>query len=409
MNSMADESVPSAPESDYSDRVDALLSSALADQAKEKRQLVETLYGAKTALGRAEQEITALKDLIAKRDEELLDAIDDRLAAVFDAIDDRLTATRNSLDLRISDLEDALIKIAKSVSQVPQKVRGDLETAALAIGERLGEESDGLLRSSREDAIEVVASFSKVTDRGVSQIRDAVEGAREEYRTTTEQLAAYLGQRDDSLQRSRDQVLIDLFRQLGESLGKRNAKKVAGAISEDPGFGRAARDSAPKQPRGRSGVRQVPAPPQGPAGHQSVPGNFAGSGFSADRPSRSVPEPFVERFGDSTNLGSPFGGDSSFGEYASPPDQPFGGEPAAPTMANPLIPAERRVRGEPARDYMVPVLPSDSGQPGDENAAANLFGSMASEDASTLKRRRRIKPPEEPPSKGPAKPSRRKP
>lgn len=389
MNPMADEPVPPAPAPDYSDRVDALLSSALADQAKEKRQLVETLYGAKTALGRAEQEITALKDLIATRDEELLAAIDERLTEATDSLDRRF-------DSRISDLEDAIIKIAQSVAQVPTKVRADLETAAVAIGERMGEEVDTLLRTSREDAVEVVATFSKISDRSAGQLREAVEGAREEYRTTTEQLAAYLGQRDDSLQRSRDQVLVDLFRQLGESLGRRNAKKVAGAIAEDPQFGRPPEPS--RQPRGRSGVRKVAPPPAGPAyqntaAYQPQPGSFEG-GFSADRPSRSVPEPFAGRLGDSPapSFGSGeqvLGADSSFDEYGpGPAAAPFGG----PNLANPLT------RKELSRDYLIPVLPSEDG-PG-EQAADN--------EAPT--RRRKTKPPEEPRSKAPAqRPGRRKP
>lgn len=394
---MADEPASPAPAPDYSDRVDALLSSALADQAKEKRQLVETLYGAKTALGRAEQGITALKDLIATRDEELLTAIDERLTEAKDFLDRRF-------DSRIADLEDAIIKIAKSVAQVPTKVRSDLESAAVAIGERMGEEIDTLLRTSREDAVEVVSTFSKVSDRSVSQLREAVDGAREEYRTTTEQLASYLGQRDDSLQRSRDQVLVDLFRQLGESLGKRNAKKVAGAIAEDSQFGRTPVDSASKQPRGQGGVLKVSPPPGppyqgGPPAYQPQAGSVESS-LSTDRPSRSVPEPFAERFGDSSpafgTSEQAFGGESSFDEYGS---QPAAGQP---TMANPLT------RKAPARDYLIPVFPSQEG-PRDEGVAAQLFGAMAADDAAP-KRRRKTKPPEELRPKPPAKrPSRRTP
>lgn len=367
---MADDPAPSPDVPDYADRVDALLSSALADQAKEKRQLVETLYGAKTALNRAEEEINSLKDLIVKRDEQLLEQIDKRLE-------------------RLSDVEDAILKLARSVSQMPAKFRGDIETAAVAIGERLGEESDNLLRCTREDALEVVATFGKATERTVSQLREVVEGAREEYRTTTEQLASYLGQRDDSLQRARDQVLIDLFKQLAESLGRRNAKKVSQAIADDPQFGRPpALPGAPQPKQKRSILKSPQAPPQRQSPVYGPPGGQGGGEgpFSAERPSRQPPEP-----------------NDPITEHSYPDDEHLD-SPAQP-LANPLT------RGELARDYLIPVSPYDS--PKDSSAAneaaGGVFGSTGAREAAP-NRVRRTKPPTKPPGEPKAKgPSQRAP
>ncbi|MGQ0679196.1 MAG: hypothetical protein ACT4OM_05995 [Actinomycetota bacterium] len=388
---MADEPAGPPPEvPDYTDRVDALLSSALADQAREKRQLVETLYGAKTALGRAEEQINALRDQVARRDAELLDALDQRISDLQDAMTIRL-------DERITEVEEALLKIAKSTAALSGKMRADLEVAAGVIAERMAEEIDNLLSINRQDAVEMMGSFGKVADRGRTQAQDAIEAAREEYRTTTEQLASYLGQRDDSLQHARDQVLVELFRQLGESLGKRNARKVAKGIADDPDFGRPpARATGGR--KGRAQPQQTfsappprqPAPQRSPVQISSMPESRS---FSAERPGPFIPEPYDEPSQSFEGI--------EYRQIYVPDPEPAGPGPGS----SPLTSAQLR---EYLTDSPPPFEPERSSATGD--AAAALFGSMEAEDAPP-KPRRRSRPPQAGPPKGPPKPqtSRRKP
>jgi hypothetical protein len=364
-------SLPISQAPDFSDRVDALLSSALADQAREKRQLVDTLYGAKAALVKAEEEIAGLREQIGKRDEELLQAIDKRFEA------------------RIEAVEEALIKLAKSIAQVPAKVRMDIETAAVAMGDRMGEESDSLLRNTREDAVEVVGTIGKLSDRTLTQTREAIEAAREEYRTTTEQMVRYLGERDDALQRQRDQVLVDLFRQLGESLGRRNSKKVAKAIAEDRSIGR-----RPQAPPGQ----QPPAPPpyrQAPIYRPPAPGQLA-PGTSIVSPSEPIEPP---RFG--PQPGVP---ELEVPEETETIDRP---RAAAQPIANPLT------KTEPPRDYLVrvPAYDTKHGKSDSDEAAGRIFGPIVPDQESKPRRSRRkaqeppppkvAKPPKAPSSRAP--------
>lgn len=341
-------SLPTSPAPDFSDRVDALLSSALADQAREKRQLVDTLYGAKAALVKAEEQIAGLREQIGRRDEELLKAIEEKFEA------------------RIEAVEEALIKLAKSIAQVPAKVRRDIETAAVAMGERMGDESDTLLRNTREDAVEVVGTIGKLSDRSLAQTREAIEATREEYRTTTEQVVKYLGERDDALQRQRDQVLIDLFRQLGESLGKRNSRKVAKAIHEDPGIGR--------RPHAAPGKQQPPRPPyrQAPVYRSPVPG--LGSGTSIVSPPEPMEPP---RFG--PQPGEPEDELLDTGDT-------FDTSPvAAQPIANPLA------KGDPARDRLVrvPAYDTPRGKKESDEVAARIFGPIVPDEESKSRRSRR--------------------
>lgn len=365
MGMTEENSIPTSQAPDFSDRVDALLSSALADQAREKRQLVDTLYGAKAALVKAEEEIAGLREQIGKRDEELLQAIDRKFEA------------------RIEAVEEALIKLAKSVAQVPAKVRMDIETAAVAMGERMGEESDSLLRNTREDAVEVVGTIGKLSDRSLSQTREAIEAAREEYRTTTEQVVKYLGERDDVLQRQRDQVLIDLFRQLGESLGKRNAKKVAKAVRDDPSIGR--------RPRSAQGQQQPPPPPyrQVPVYRSPDPGQL-GSGTSIVAPSEPIEPP---RFGPVSNAPDMEGPEETETFVPSP-------AAAAQPIANPLT------KAEPPPDYLVrvPVYRKQSGKNETDDMAARMFGPIVPDVESKPRRtRRKAQPPTAPKAAKPAK------
>lgn len=360
MSRMTEQAAAGTHPSEDSERVDALLTSALADQAREKRELAESIHGAKAALARAEQEMAEIKQFIARRDEELLARIDERL------------------DSRLGAIEESIIKLAGNVSALPAKVRADLETAAVAIDERMAEEMDSLLSSSRQDAVEMVTALSKLSDRQVDrlsapvgQLSDvvtrSVEAAREEYRATIEQLSVYLGERDDKLQRARDQVLIDLFKQLALSLGKRNSRKVSAAIAQDPDLGSlpvrtvAAQGPFWKSPKkaGPDQTKAFPAP--GPA-HRPDP--FAGVAQSL----------IVQR-----------------------------PEPLEPLDAAPIT------RSELARDYLVAPAPGQPAGSGTSEKAVKLFGSMAAEDAPAP-RRRRTRPPEAAQVKAPPKaPGRRKP
>jgi hypothetical protein len=349
---MAEESVlPVSPAPDFSDRVDALLSSALAEQAREKRQLVDTLYGAKAALVKAEEEISALRQQITTRDEDLVAAIDKKF------------------EERIEAIEEALIKLARSVGQVPARVRADIETAAVAVGERMGEECDALLRNMREDAVEVVSTIGKLSERSLGQTQNAIEGAREEYRTTTEQVVKYLGQRDDALQTQRDRVLIDLFRQLGESLGKRNAKKVAKAVAADPDIGRRPPPAA---------VRQSSGPPphrEPPAFRAPIPGGPLGESTSIASPPRfrppGVPAP-----------------ESREREDAFEGPEPYGAPPPGPAVSSPT-------------GTMAPVSGYEPEPPrSSPDASSRVFGPIIPDEESKPRRARR-KPKEAVPPKSP--------
>jgi macrodomain Ter protein organizer (MatP/YcbG family) len=297
---------------DYTDRIDSLLASALQEQSREKRFLMETVYGAKSALVKAQEELTAIRELVAARDKELIGLLESRLPGVetdhltgrVEAIERLVGQTDQSLvhtlesrleevdsqdvnkridavNGRIDAIEEAIIELADRVSQVPQTFRNDLEASSVALSDRMSEEaaevinnvrsiSDAFMADLREDAVEMVRTLRLLSETVVEDVKRALEASRkqtlnalqlsrkqsvdlmksvagnvnETTKITAEALAehltSYLSQREERIARARDQVLVDLVRELGENLKRRDRRKLGQAVSEsqdNPGGG----------------------------------------------------------------------------------------------------------------------------------------------------------------------------
>ncbi len=377
-------------EGEQSDRIDALLSSALADQARERRTLVETVFGAKMALAKAEEELAGLRELINKRDDSLLEAIAkhneslmeavgknnqalaetissnflEAVGAIGQKVESAQTATRDAgLTLRIEGIEEAILQLAERIAvlgELPGQLRRDLEVSAVAIGERVGEESASLLADIREDQVEVVQTLvtmsenefkelkqnvnsakREVMERTATAGKDTVEAGRSNVEQMVEHLTGYLQARDEQLYRARDQRLIELFQQLSDTIGRSTKRKIGKTLSEEAGTMKPLKPAQPpaeapppltisrtfRQPREE---KPVEAPPSQPFSGRADPA------FAFDEP--------IRRF-EPEDLPAPFGTQAP----GSPgPNQPFEDPDASLTqaMANPLS------RAELVRDYL---------------------------------------------------------
>jgi hypothetical protein len=309
---------PSGGQPDFSERIDSLLASALQEQSREKRFLIETVYGAKSALVKAQEELKGIRDLVAARDREVMGLLESRLPGiqtqhlaarveaiersvgepeptVLQMLESRLEKRIDVVNERIDAIEEALIQLADRVAQLPRTFRDDLEVSAVALGDRMGEEamevirsvrsiSDAVLADLREDAVDMVQTLRLLSETVADDFRSVVEtsrkqtaraldqtrkqsldlmksvagGINETTKITAEALAehltSYLSQRDERIGNERDQVLINLFKELGESLTRRDRKKVSQALSESYGT----------QAGGNPGMRAPSPPPSWP-------------------------------------------------------------------------------------------------------------------------------------------------
>ncbi|HVF12002.1 MAG TPA: hypothetical protein VNA87_02845, partial [Actinomycetota bacterium] len=71
-----------APDDGFQARIDDLVSSALEEQAREKRFLMEMVSAAKAALTKAEHELSSLRQIVEHRDESVVDLLETRLSGI---------------------------------------------------------------------------------------------------------------------------------------------------------------------------------------------------------------------------------------------------------------------------------------------------------------------------------------
>lgn len=310
--------------------------------------LVETVFGAKTALVKAEEELAELREFITQRDESLLEAVTARMEEVVRANQ----PSQGDLADRIGAIEEAILQLASRIIELgdlPAQLRRDLEISAVAIGERVGEESVSLLADLREDQVEVVQALAAMSDGSLSEIkqstaqlkqellerlsaaaRDGVENTRTTAEAMVEHLTGYLQQRDDTLFRARDQRLVELFQQLSETLGRSTKRKLGKAMDEQ----------GPRPPLSPPPSVQTTPPP--------MPRTFRQPPREESPPSR---DPFrldsgPADFSDLRPAGRP---DTASESNQANDEDLFRTEPASPTqaIANPLS------RAEIARDYLI--------------------------------------------------------
>ena len=125
---MATEFDESLTDDEFQARIDDLLSSALEDQAREQRFLLDMVQGARAALGKAEEQMTALRNLVEERDKGVVDILEARLSGVGSQESiDRLASevselaastARNPIEHLVEPLDQRFAELATKVSAI---------------------------------------------------------------------------------------------------------------------------------------------------------------------------------------------------------------------------------------------------------------------------------------------------
>lgn len=141
-------------------RIDNLLSSALQDQAREQRMLFEIVQGARAALAKAEEELGALRILIERRDQSVVDLLEARLsgigteqsldriarlieevaaAAPADQALAPLTAKLDRLTSRLDEIESEIknLSLTKPLEELQSAFQQNAEAASARLNDRM--------------------------------------------------------------------------------------------------------------------------------------------------------------------------------------------------------------------------------------------------------------------------------
>ncbi|HVE75744.1 MAG TPA: hypothetical protein VND22_03135 [Actinomycetota bacterium] len=164
------ESLPAAPpdepqaNDEFGTRIDELVSSALEDQAREQREITDTVSSARDALEQTQQELHSLRG-------------------------------------RIDPLERAIVDLAELISGIPAPIRRSIEESATAIGMELGRSFGMFSESSRAPLEELREKVQAVSDQ-VGAIGAAL--AEELGAAITETSTLAVGDMRESIQSSRE-------------------------------------------------------------------------------------------------------------------------------------------------------------------------------------------------------------
>lgn len=207
---------------EFQARVDELLNSALQDQAREKRVLIETVHGAKAALTKAQEELTALRQLVDKRDTAVVDMLEARLAGLgteqtleevasrLDALAKRPSANEavapvsvriDSLATRIEQIGGALSKIDvwAPATELQKSVAAKLNDLVAPI-DSLGLETARRIDALAEATSQSIALSNEVTSAGLSEISGQLSENVEQVGSSLQDLISQMQSRLASLE-----------------------------------------------------------------------------------------------------------------------------------------------------------------------------------------------------------------
>ncbi|MFN2610476.1 MAG: hypothetical protein ABR507_06350 [Actinomycetota bacterium] len=142
-----------ATDEEFQARLDDLLSSALEDQAKEQRFLLDMVQGARSSLSKAEEQMTTLRKMVEARDLAVVDLLEAKLSGLgsqesIDAVSERIEQLAESPGLAdlIEPLGGRFEQIAAKVDAVVTALKPlDPWKPALEIQKNLSERLDSRL------------------------------------------------------------------------------------------------------------------------------------------------------------------------------------------------------------------------------------------------------------------------
>lgn len=330
------EEVSSDAGAEFSTRIDELLSSAIQEQSRDQRMLIDALRG-------AQAEIKRMRDLIESRQENVGDILEARLSGiatdesvqkVLEGVEKRLDESRDLLE-RVDPWKPAMEiqralgqKLSESISSIKENIEAATSSLSVSLSDSTSELKESVQRSDarnfdrlvqiQEDLTSLAAAHQNIPDqlkarieeirgesrsaaaassRQIEQIVDKV-GAKldddlaegqaalaamsrqiEDFRDSLEEqvprlservgnavapfteelrelavrvrrsnmktselstrleamsqsLVAYLAQRDERIERTRDRVLADLVEGLGHNLNRRDRVRVTNALKK---------------------------------------------------------------------------------------------------------------------------------------------------------------------------------
>lgn len=181
-----------AADDQFQARIDDLVSSALEDQAREKRFLMEMVSAAKAALTKAEHELTSLRQVVEHRDVAVVDLLEARLSGLGTerSIEDlaakiNMMLERPPVDELVLPITERIAELADQVARVQSGLKPlDPWPAALEIQRMIADRVEARLKplsddvsEARRETLEVVRAVAEEISERISHRMNAAEEA----------------------------------------------------------------------------------------------------------------------------------------------------------------------------------------------------------------------------------------
>ena len=224
----------------FAPRIDDLVQSALENQSKEQRMMIDAVNAAKDALSDAKQDLSFLKERIQTRDTELMDVLDGRLSGL--GREESITR----LAERLEPVEHALNEVAERLEKIGDPLRNAVEDAIKTAFDRLDEMNSnfaralegsarsvdealrsmgGALDSLRDQTSQNASSMTELIEGSEGRTKELIEAADEKNRRMAETIEAAAATVKSSLEetaRNLDETLSAKTNHLASELTSRS-------------------------------------------------------------------------------------------------------------------------------------------------------------------------------------------
>jgi hypothetical protein len=318
----------------FHSRLDKLLESAIEEQEREQQGFLTVLQASRDAVNAVRSELDGVRSVIEQREQAVIDLLDGRLAlaarqdtieflqhriellegeqaALKKALTVKLDGIARSLEAvewrtqegmaalanRVGGLESTFAEHARSIVDRLEAVDrrdGDLAATTVAAFKELAES----IETRQQDVAEAILKALDPVGRIMQVVQSRLVRAASEVAVSQGSLFARLVEREERLERQRDQILSDLLNEFAGISKPRDQKRIAGGLREaeesrkqrrDAGRTRTRDDGLPPPPLDAYGVGAGEGQPPPPGNH--VSGTSRPSDVSG--PPDPVPVPVV--------------------------------------------------------------------------------------------------------------------
>ena len=275
----------------FHSRLDKLLESAIEEQEREQQGFMSVLQASREALDAVRSELDEVRGVIEHRDQAVIDVLDGRLAlaarqdtleflqhriellegeqaALKKALTVKLDGIARSLEAvewrtqegmaalanRVGELERSFTEHARSIVDRLEAVDrrdGDLAATTVAALKELGES----IETRQQEVAEAILKALDPVGRIMQVVQSRLVRAASELAVSQGSLFARLVEREERLERQRDQILSDLLDEFAGIAKPREQKRIAAGLREAEDHRKQRRDA------GRTVARDNGLPP----------------------------------------------------------------------------------------------------------------------------------------------------